>query len=183
MGYAAHKKCHRCGSVEPLTSFCKDRRTPDKLSYWCAQCRSEHSRQYRSQCKVRNKAVGAPSQDRKCPSCKQVKPASDFHSKPDTPDGIGGYCKICHNIKQTARRESRMQEIRALKEATSCMDCGKSYPYWVMQFDHKPGEKKLFLIGRGVRPRETIMAEIRKCEIVCTNCYATRTHVRTFGKP
>lgn len=60
------------------------------------------------------------------------------------------------------------------------MDCGVQYPYWVMQFDHRPDEVKEFTIGASVdkRSKAAVMAEIAKCDVVCANCHADRTHQR-----
>lgn len=74
---------------------------------------------------------------------------------------------------------ARTQAIREAKNKP-CMDCGKSYPAYVMDFDHL-GEK-LFNIGSAVRERivslEAIQLEIAKCDVVCSNCHRERT----FGK-
>jgi len=58
-----------------------------------------------------------------------------------------------------------------------CMDCGIKYPFYVMQFDHRPDENKLFVIGahRNNRSADKILAEIAKCDIVCANCHSIRT--------
>lgn len=76
--------------------------------------------------------------------------------------------------------------IRQLK-ARPCADCGGTFDPVCMDFDHRPGEVKLFNIGstgrnsRGQsRPTnlEKLRAEIAKCDIVCANCH----RVRTFRK-
>lgn len=49
-----------------------------------------------------------------------------------------------------------------------------------MQWDHLPGTLKLgdisSLIGL---PRERVLAELAKCELVCANCHAARTYRRS----
>jgi hypothetical protein len=56
------------------------------------------------------------------------------------------------------------------------------FPYWVMDFDHRPGVRKRGNISAMARdPRytiEDIIAEIKKCDVVCANCHRTRTHTR-----
>jgi hypothetical protein len=50
-----------------------------------------------------------------------------------------------------------------------------------MQFDHRPGTKKLFHIAMfNARKctREKLLAEIAKCDLVCANCHAIRTQRR-----
>lgn len=80
------------------------------------------------------------------------------------------------------RRESQklLQEyIRSLKDRP-CADCKQSYPTWVMQFDHLPGFEKLYTVSLMSRygSKGLIDLEVAKCEIVCANCHANRTHQR-----
>lgn len=77
------------------------------------------------------------------------------------------------------RPESTKDWIRRLKEASPCLDCGEMYPYYVMQFDHRPGEGKSFNVSdaKGYS-RLSIENEIAKCDLVCANCHSIRTHGR-----
>jgi hypothetical protein len=82
--------------------------------------------------------------------------------------------------QERARNFSRKKraEIHRLKEVP-CADCGKEFPYYVMDFDHREGEIKLFSIGnRTTLSGDKLMAEIAKCDIVCANCHRIRTHER-----
>ena len=77
-----------------------------------------------------------------------------------------------------ARYLRKADKLRALK-AGACTDCGLRYPPYVMDFDHRPGEEKLFTIGTGVtRSDAAILAEIAKCDLVCANCHRVRTYQR-----
>lgn len=59
------------------------------------------------------------------------------------------------------------------------MDCGKSYPSYVMDFDHREQDKKKFEISTfGTKCAERVLSEIQKCDLVCANCH----RVRTYGK-
>ena len=58
-----------------------------------------------------------------------------------------------------------------------CADCGKRYPWYVMDLDHVRGskDKKVsILINRAVS-LEKLQAEIDKCDVVCANCHRERT--------
>ena len=74
--------------------------------------------------------------------------------------------------KDKSKYEARVRVIRDLKEKP-CQDCGKQYPYYVMDFDHVRGEK-LFDVSRDV-PVEKRLKEIEKCDLVCANCHRERT--------
>lgn len=60
-----------------------------------------------------------------------------------------------------------------------CNDCLISYPPHILDFDHI--KDKSFGISRAIqqgRNLESIIKEIKKCEIVCANCHRHRTHER-----
>lgn len=86
--------------------------------------------------------------------------------------------------KDRSRQQQRIDAKRDFaRQAKSrpCMDCGKSYPYYVMDFDHRLGVKKLAqvsdLTAKDCNP-ERLQAEIAKCDVVCANCHRERTHQR-----
>lgn len=59
------------------------------------------------------------------------------------------------------------------------MDCGQSYHYSVMDFDHVRGEKignvNKLMTRRCIAKLEE---EIAKCDLVCSNCHRLRTWER-----
>lgn len=91
--------------------------------------------------------------------------------------------------ENTARNRLRnLDHVRSIKEATSCVDCGKNYPHYVMDFDHLPGCIKVASISRLCQTEaslDRLDEEIAKCEVVCANCHRQRTWQRanpTEGK-
>ncbi len=75
-------------------------------------------------------------------------------------------------------------ELIEYKESHRCADCGLFLPYVCMSFDHPPGADKVSDVstmakGNGhLRGRKRLLAEIGKCDLVCLNCHALRTHER-----
>lgn len=67
--------------------------------------------------------------------------------------------------------------MASLKEGVPCHDCGEVFPVWVMHWDHLPEFEKLDEISVmvGSRTRDAILAELKKCELVCANCHVLRT--------
>ncbi len=100
----------------------------------------------------------------------------------------GSYCRKCKTeyqreyAKRTgyrhakARHERLRQFIIEAKQAP-CADCGNDYPWYVMDFDHRHGEKEFNLSDatHNGRSLETIKEEIAKCDVVCANCHRIRT--------
>lgn len=85
------------------------------------------------------------------------------------------------------RNDARYSRTRAILEESKnkpCMDCGIQYPFYVMQFDHRDPTLKLFSLGREAWKYsvEKIKTEIDKCDVVCSNCHAERTHVQRTNK-
>lgn len=77
---------------------------------------------------------------------------------------------------EIARRERIRSVVRALKDHP-CVDCGVRYPYYVMQFDHVRGSKiRDVSTIVSSRAEKMLHAEVSKCDIVCANCHAERTH-------
>ncbi|WP_055693381.1 hypothetical protein [Streptomyces prasinopilosus] len=63
-----------------------------------------------------------------------------------------------------------------LKMRLGCVDCGyKEHPA-ALDFDHLPGHEKRRGISRMLTAhRNTLLAELAKCEVVCSNCHRIRT--------
>lgn len=69
--------------------------------------------------------------------------------------------------------------INELKNAP-CTDCNKSYPFYVMDFDHVRGKKEFDIsdLTRVASNWNKIISEVNKCELVCANCHRERTFNR-----
>lgn len=79
------------------------------------------------------------------------------------------------------RNKKRINEFRQIiveAKSVPCTDCKKSYPSYVMHFDHL--RDKSFTIGmlNKISSVKRLLEEIEKCEVVCANCHAERTHQR-----
>lgn len=85
-------------------------------------------------------------------------------------------------LEYVARDKFMATSRELIREAKNvpCADCDVRYPYYVMQFDHRDPAEKSFNIGQTgpTCSRELLLAEIAKCDVVCGNCHAERTHQR-----
>jgi hypothetical protein len=81
-----------------------------------------------------------------------------------------------------ARKRVHWRASAAMLDAlcdVPCADCGRRFPPCVMQFDHRDPATKKFMISRSrARAHATLLAEVAKCDIVCTNCHRARTYER-----
>lgn len=130
---------------------------------------------------------------KKCYKCEKDKELECFSKNKAKPDGLSSQCKDCHKKLRRAHYENNQQEVIqqvkrkkrkyhawfiSLKDKP-CTDCGKSYPHYVMDFDHL--RDKEFGLSTTLNynwGRERVLSEIAKCELVCANCHRERTHQR-----
>jgi hypothetical protein len=132
---------------------------------------------------------------KKCYRCKKTKSIEKFSRNKSRSDGYSSSCKKCHSVlrrehylknKDKIRKQVKIQKkayvkwLRSLKDGP-CVDCNIKYPYYVMQFDHRDPKEKEFNIGSMLSlnyNKERVLREVDKCDLVCANCHAERTHKR-----
>lgn len=136
---------------------------------------------------------------KRCSKCLSEKSLNAFYRRKKGPRAGEYYekCKNCMKVRGRSyyhlnrERQLRLALIRRRKyrlickgymtklKDKPCQDCGKKYPHYVMDFDHREGEKKLLEVARMVAggwSLKKIMKEIKKCDIVCSNCHRLRTY-------
>ena len=115
--------------------------------------------------------------NRSCADCRVVKALI-----------YSAYCRGCATKRQIvymkrkgpALRHAYRKRVRDfVKEVknTPCADCKCSFPWYVMDFDHRRGKKhfNLSVATSQWRSMKRIKTEIKKCDIVCANCHRIRT--------
>ena len=131
-----------------------------------------------------------------CWQCNQEKPYSEYHKKKFNKDGHNNRCKACIKVanklnwaqyysvpenkaKSAKRGHKQIRKIRDYikkQKDVPCADCKLSFHWSVMHFDHiDPTNKEIGVSRISTKNR---LKEIEKCEVVCTNCHAKRTHAR-----
>lgn len=132
-----------------------------------------------------------------CSKCKITRPVSEFNFKNMILGKRHSYCKGCGSsltrshyqsnkrkyLDRNARTNARHRAIIRSAKLRPCADCGIQYPYYVMDFDHREGATKSFILSDVPRATsKSLMREIEKCDVVCANCHRERTHQRTLRK-
>lgn len=89
-----------------------------------------------------------------------------------------------HRAAVSGLQKKKREHLRDLKASTPCADCRQVFPYYVMDFDHL-GDKAFNLGGQEATSAswERLLAEVEKCEIVCSNCHRVRSHERRSMVP
>jgi hypothetical protein len=129
---------------------------------------------------------------KRCCTCKQIKPLTEFNRMTKSKDGRQGSCRECNQAYHYAHWDRHMAQIKARRkrqrEAAQafiieylrrhpCVDCGES-DIIVLEFDHlrDKAQNVSYLVNTNELRR--IKAEIEKCEVVCANCHRRRTAQR-----
>jgi hypothetical protein len=82
-------------------------------------------------------------------------------------------------FERNRKAKAEMREFINSFKRVPCHDCNIEYPTYVMQFDHVGSDKEYTvssLVNYGNKNK--LLLEIKKCEVVCANCHAERTHSR-----
>jgi hypothetical protein len=131
-----------------------------------------------------------------CFKCKISKDLLDFSKNPKRPDGLNSQCKNCHkeyrklhyeaNKKKYIKKAKKWRKtfcnwVDTLKMAP-CVDCKIQYPPYVMDFDHLHDKEFTISSVKADKGKQKVLDEIKKCELVCSNCHRIRTHKRLQEK-
>jgi hypothetical protein len=128
-----------------------------------------------------------------CTKCHIVKPITDFNFRSRAAGKRHSYCKECGKqltrshyqrrkrsyLDRNLRSYARRRELVVAAKLKPCADCGVQYPYYVMDFDHRDASSKLFALNSvHWQTIKSILKEIEKCDVVCSNCHRERTYRR-----
>lgn len=77
-------------------------------------------------------------------------------------------------------RKRRREVVQEMKNAP-CTDCGRTFHYSMMQYDHVGNDKVMSVCHLlKVGSMQAVMDEIAKCELVCMLCHSVRTWNRQY---
>jgi hypothetical protein len=140
--------------------------------------------------------------EKKCSKCQKNKNIDAFFWKNKAKGWRHSQCKDCYRncrnpqeqyikrkkeylIRANNRRIKKQTEnrIKLLEyfKTHHCINCGENNPI-VLDFDHRDHKDKKYHISRMISTYnwETIISEIEKCDVLCSNCHRIRTS-KQFG--
>jgi hypothetical protein len=126
-----------------------------------------------------------------CNRCREHKEEEDF--PPSQWEKKSSRCRACQKElsadhyqkykknydRRDAQKRAKYKKFIDSRKNKPCMDCGETYPPYVMDFDHRDPAKKSFCIAKARHKGVTfkmLEEEIAKCDLVCANCHRKRTH-------
>lgn len=88
-------------------------------------------------------------------------------------------------VSATASRDRKYVEAHQAAKSKPCADCGVQLRFYQMQFDHRDPSKKVERVSSLAHDRnmEKLLAEIAKCDVVCTVCHRRRTFAGVGPSP
>lgn len=80
--------------------------------------------------------------------------------------------------QQNGRAKKIKQFLANYKLEKGCKDCGYKKHHSALEFDHIKGKKEINIaLAKSVGQAKK---EIKKCEVVCSNCHRVRTYNRLY---
>ena len=128
------------------------------------------------------------SENMKCARCKAGDKFGWKNRREGTRDSYCVPCRRKYNqehykknkrlyVARNKRSHCRLATFLDSLKGSPCFDCKNRFIPCVMDFDHRPGEKKLSGVSQMSRlgSKKLILKEVAKCDLVCANCHRIRT--------
>ena len=128
-------------------------------------------------------------EEKRCYKCERDLPVSCFKTNKKRKDGLHAQCIECqseyrrqHYLKNRQKYIDKAKRIteeivawwKDYKATLSCVECGESHPACI-DFHHERDDKEANVSGLIRKAsKERILAEIAKCEVLCSNCHRKR---------
>lgn len=126
--------------------------------------------------------------ERRCTVCGELRPLSMFYIESErkraAKDGRSKFhapCRLCTRETNARYRAARLAHTDKIKLEAGCADCGiRSDHPEIYDFDHIDPSTKVATVSTMLLKGtwEEFIAEIAKCEVVCSNCHRIRTRAR-----
>jgi hypothetical protein len=109
-----------------------------------------------------------------CPKCNTTLPINEYYNKStkeSTKINGHGWCKNCTN-KATVERQRQLKQKCIDYKGGKCFICGYNTYAGALEFHHLNPKDKDYAISRFKnRKFESIVGELDKCVLLCSNCH------------
>ena len=193
------KRCETCGELKSVNEFPKDSKQMGGYRHSCKTChkRKAESRAKKTQADYRQ-YYEQDKHLKRCSTCGELKPVSEFYRHHEKPDGYEYSCKVCRKVTAKARSEEiqayhrrwyeenrqdvlnyskrkydqRRQWLDEYKREKGCEFCGEDDSNCLI-LHHTGGEKKEANIAMVFAkwPWSRVLEEMESCSVLCANCH------------
>lgn len=103
--------------------------------------------------------------------CKECGKEFSFSELATHNNKIHHLCSTCKRKYQREYANNNINELNEYKKTLKCEKCGETR-FYLLDFHHRnPDEKKFDISDRTNTKLKTIMPEINKCVVLCSNCH------------
>ena len=173
------KRCADCGETRAATRFSWMFGSKDFLQPRCFSCMAKHNRNTRTRNRARAPPPIATLPPKKCSSCGDHLPATDFSINMNVGDYLEPYCKVCKAADESRRRTDARQYVSTHKAESGCARCPEK-DVNLLQLDHVNREEKSYQVST-LLSKATIDAEIAKTQVLCVWCHRLKTHAEVVA--
>lgn len=174
------KTCSKCGVPKNLGDFTKRASSKDGHESYCRACvKSSNAANYkknRASILAQKKTYWAANKDELKPK-NRARWAANRTRYAETAARWRAANREALLTYFQQRGEQHRGHTDSLKDCP-CLDCGQTFPPYVMEFDHVRGTKRFALGKMSNHSRKAIEAELLKCELVCCACHRVRSQQR-----
>lgn len=79
--------------------------------------------------------------------------------------------------KKRHSRRAKFYFLRVVKTDKGCKICGYNKHHAALQFHHRDSSDKKFALAKSENfSWETVLKEVEKCDVLCSNCHAIVEH-------
>lgn len=163
------KICTKCKKRKPLSNYYFRNKVKGTYRPSCKLCDMAYHKKYYQENKQRYAAWWRKNKYN--PERLEARRKTSKKWKQNNPE------KVLLQARKDARK--RRVFMNKLKDFP-CIACGQKFPSECMDFDHIVfGGKKIKNLGKMfTHSKEKILKEIKKCDLVCSNCHRIRTQKR-----
>ncbi|GAA0965597.1 hypothetical protein GCM10009550_66140 [Actinocorallia libanotica] len=150
------KKCPDCAEFKPIEAFGLNKQNRDGRAFYCKICARRRSQQgYRDRLArqgivVREK-YDVPPGHKRCPTCEEIKPHTEWHRAKVNADGFASECKACRKVRSAREHLKRSygltpEDVRKMFEFQDglCAICVEG-PAEHVDHDHETGDVRELL--------------------------------------
>ena len=108
-----------------------------------------------------------------CTKCGKELSIEEFNWRSKAAGTRRSECKYCHSAYMKAHYQQKKDTIQQLKSSCKCAKCGESRGY-VLDYHHidpSVKEKSVSRMTSNNYRLDTVMEEISKCVVLCSNCH------------
>jgi hypothetical protein len=174
------KTCPVCLSSKPHTDFGRHPKSSDGLQTFCRTCFGDMVRRRHADSRQRARAERLSAGTKSCKQCKETKPLAAFQARPQSRDGLLGYCRVCVGAKLVRWRDDKPGERESMAaRARSSYERHREARKAAARAWYAANPDK----GKAVSRRSEARRRLERWHEVLAHGFRHRAKVKKYGPP